>query len=327
MRFILVTGGAGFIGCNFINYFLNRNKNFILINMDKLTYAGNLKSLREIKDSPRYHFIHGDICNYEFVNYVMRKYRPEIIVNFAAESHVDRSINNPSIFAETNIMGTLTLMESARHIWSKQAFKGCRFLQVSTDEVYGSIENSTDNFFEESNIQPNSPYSASKAGADLMVRAFSKSFGLPAVISRCCNNYGPYQNPEKFIPRSITSVLKDEPIPVYGKGLNVREWIHVLDHCSALAKIIFYGKNGEIYNIGTGNEMSNLDLAREILKCLDKPQDMIRFVDDRPGHDFRYALNSRKIEKNLGWSPKIGFGDGLRQTIRWYKDHRSWWEE
>ena len=326
MRIILVTGGAGFIGSNFIRYFLTRNKNFILINMDKLTYAGNLKSLKEINDSPRHHFIHGDICNYELVNYVMRKYRPEIIINFAAESHVDRSISNPSIFAETNIMGTLTLMESARHIWSKQGYRGCKFLQVSTDEVYGSIENNIDYFSEESCIQPNSPYSASKAGADLMVRAFSRSFGIPAIISRCCNNYGPYQNREKFIPKSITCALRNEPVPIYGDGKNIREWIHVLDHCSALTRIIFYGKPGEVYNIGTGDELDNMELAQKILAVLGKPQDMIRYVIDRPGHDFRYALSSRKIKNGLGWSPKISFEEGLHQTIKWYKDNRDWWE-
>ena len=327
MRIILVTGGAGFIGSNFVRNFLMRNKNFILVNMDKLTYAGNLKSLKEFIDSPRHHFIHGDICNHELVNYIMRKYKPEIIVNFAAESHVDRSINNPSIFAETNIMGTLTLLESARHIWSKYGFRGCKFVQVSTDEVYGSIENDSDYFSEESCIQPNSPYSASKAGADMMVRAYSRSFGFPGVISRCCNNYGPYQNKEKFIPNSITYALRNEPIPVYGNGKNKREWIHLLDHCWALSRVIFYGKSGEVYNIGTGEELSNIELAQKILADLGKDKDMVRFVDDRPGHDFRYALNSRKIEKSLGWSPKIGFEEGLHQTIKWYKDNRSWWEE
>ncbi len=326
MRIILVTGGAGFIGSNFIRYFLSRNKNYILIDMDKLTYAGSLKSLKEVNDSPRHHFIHGDICNYELVNYVMRKYRPEIIVNFAAESHVDRSISNPSIFAETNIMGTLTLLESARHIWSKQDFRGCKFLQVSTDEVYGSIENNTDYFSEESCIQPNSPYSASKAGADMMVRAFSRSFGLPAVISRCCNNYGPYQNREKFIPKGITSALKNEPITIYGNGKNKREWIHVMDHCSALTRVIFYGRSGEVYNIGTGEELDNLELAQRILTNLGKPQDMVRYVADRPGHDFRYALSSRKIKNSLAWTPKISFDEGLQQTIRWYKENRDWWE-
>ncbi len=327
MRIILVTGGAGFIGSNFVRNFLMRNKNFILVNMDKLTYAGNLKSLKEFIDSPRHHFIHGDICNHELVNYIMRKYKPEIIVNFAAESHVDRSINNPSIFAETNIMGTLTLLESARHIWSKYGFRGCKFVQVSTDEVYGSIENDSDYFSEESCIQPNSPYSASKAGADMMVRAYSRSFGFPGVISRCCNNYGPYQNKEKFIPNSITYALRNEPIPVYGSGKNKREWIHVLDHCWALSRVIFYGKSGEVYNIGTGEELSNIELAQKILADLGKDKDMVRFVEDRPGHDFRYALNSRKIEKSLGWSPKIGFEEGLHQTIKWYKDNRNWWEE
>lgn len=326
MRIILITGGAGFIGSNFVHYFLSRNRNFIMVNIDKLTYAGNMKSLKDVNDNPRHHFVHGDICNYELVNYVMRKYRPEIVVNFAAESHVDRSISNPSVFASTNIMGTLTLMECARNTWSKQGFRGCRFIQVSTDEVYGSINNNTDYFTEESNILPNSPYSASKASADLLVRSFAQSFKFPAIITRCCNNYGPYQNSEKFIPKSITCALKDEPIPIYGNGRNVREWIHVMDHCSAITRAIFYGKPGEIYNIGTGDELGNIELAQRILTCLGKPKDMLRYVEDRPAHDLRYALNSRKIKNSLDWSPRINFNDGLQHTIKWYKDNRSWWD-
>lgn len=327
MKVMLVTGGAGFIGSNFIRYFLRRNRNFILVNLDKLTYAGNLNNLREVEDSPRYHFIKGDICNYELVNYVLRKYKPHIIINFAAESHVDRSIHHPSAFAETNIMGTLTLLESARHIWGKGNPEDCRFVQVSTDEVYGSIDNDQDYFLEESNLLPNSPYSASKAGADLMVRAYAKTYGLPVITTRCCNNYGPYQYPEKFIPKSITCALNGEPIEIYGDGKNKREWIHVLEHCIALIRAMFYGKPGEVYNIGTGFEISNIELAQKILKYLEKPQDMIRYVDDRPAHDRRYALNSYKIKSNLNWVSKIRFEDGLYQTVQWYKDNRNWWKQ
>ena len=319
MRAILVTGGAGFIGSNFIRYFLRRNTGFVVINLDKLTYAGNLNNLKDIEYSPRYHFIKGDICNYELVNYILRRYKPEVIINFAAESHVDRSIDNPSAFAETNIMGTLSLLDNIRQLWGKSGLRGKRFLQVSTDEVYGSLDQSDNFSTEESNLLPNSPYSASKAAADLMIRSYYRTFKLPVIVTRCCNNYGPYQHPEKFIPKCITSALKDIPIPIYGDGMNRREWIYVLDHCTALIKAIFYGKPGEIYNIGTGYEISNLDLARKILKQLGKPQDRIEFIKDRPGHDLRYALNSGKSRLKLNWRADVGFEEGLHQTVSWYK--------
>lgn len=327
MKVLLVTGGAGFIGSNFVKYFLRRNKNFIVVNIDKLTYAGNMNSLREIEESPRHHFIKGDICNYELVNYVMKKYRPDCIINFAAESHVDRSIDRPSIFAETNVMGTLTLLEGARYIWSKRNFIGTRFIQISTDEVYGSINNDKDYFLEESNLLPNSPYSASKASADMFVRSYVKTYGLPAMITRCCNNYGPYQNIEKLLPKCITNALEDRSIPLYGDGTNVREWIHVLDHCIAIIRVLFYGKPGEIYNIGSGEEMSNLNLVRNILKIMGKPEELIKMVDDRPGHDKRYALNSYKIRNNLNWSNKYSLDDGLKETIEWYKSNKEWWKD
>lgn len=323
MRIILVTGGAGFIGSNFIRYFLRRNKAYIVVNIDKLTYAGNLRNLKDVEGSPRYHFIKGDICNYDLVNYVLKKYRPDIIVNFAAESHVDRSISNPLIFGETNLLGTLTLLEGARFIWGKTGLRGKRFIQISTDEVYGSLENDSDYFREDSELLPNSPYSASKAGADLMVRSFHITYGLPALITRCCNNYGPYQHPEKFIPTCIMNALNNRPIPVYGDGGNIREWIHVLDHCAGINKVIFYGNPGEIYNIGSGEELNNLHLARTILKHLNRPEELITNVSDRPGHDRRYALNSYKAKCNLGWSCKYSLEDGLMETIRWYEDNRD----
>jgi len=327
MKILLVTGGAGFIGSNFIKLFLRRNKNYIVVNIDKLTYAGNLSNLSELEDSPRYHFVKGDICNYELVNYVLKRYRPSFIVNFAAESHVDRSIDQPSVFVDTNVMGTLTLLEGAKYFWSKNGYAGNRFIQISTDEVYGSIENKKDYFTEESSLSPNSPYSASKASADLMVRAFFKTYDFPAIITRCCNNYGPYQHLEKFIPKCITNAMQDKPIPVYGDGSNVREWIHVLDHCIAITRVLFYGKPGEIYNIGSGEEMSNMDIVRKTLQLLGKPEDLIKMVKDRPGHDMRYALNSYKVRSNLNWSSKYKLDEGIKDTILWYQSNRSWWDK
>ncbi len=327
MKVLLITGGAGFIGSNFVKYFLKRNKNFIVVNLDKLTYAGNPDNLKELENSPRYHFIKGDICNSELVNYVLKKYKPDYIINFAAESHVDRSIGHPSVFLETNVMGTLTLLEGARYLWAKRNFSGNRFIQISTDEVYGSLENNRDYFSEESNILPNSPYSASKASADMMVRSYFQTYGMPVLITRCCNNYGPYQNTEKFIPKCISNALQDKPIPVYGDGSNVREWIHVLDHSIGIIRVLFYGKPGEIYNIGTGEEYSNMELVRKILKILDKPESLIRMVNDRPGHDRRYALNSYKIRNNLNWDSKYRFEDGLRETVKWYQDNPDWWKD
>lgn len=326
MKVLLVTGGAGFIGSNFINYFIRRNKNFIIVNIDKLTYAGNINNLRSVEDSPRYHFIKGDICNYDLMNYALKRYRPDFIINFAAESHVDRSINNPGIFGESNIMGTLTLLDGAHNLWRRYNSKGNRFIQISTDEVYGSIENPNNYFSEESSLLPNSPYSASKASADLMVRAFTKTYNIPAIITRCCNNYGSYQNTEKFLPKCITHALQDIPIPIYGDGSNVREWIHVLDHCCAIAKVLFYGKTGEVYNIGSGQEISNLDIARKVLKVMDKPESLLKMTEDRPGHDKRYALNSYKAKCNLNWSCRYTLEEGLKDTVQWYENNESWWK-
>ena len=326
MKIILVTGGAGFIGSNFVKYFLRRNKNFIIVNIDKLTYAGSMNNLKEIEDNPRHHFIKGDICNRDLVNYVLKRYRPDYIINFAAESHVDRSIENPLLFIETNVLGTMTLLEGARYIWNKRGNAGNRFIQISTDEVYGSIDNKSEFFYEESQLLPNSPYSASKASADLMVRSFSKTYDFPVMITRCCNNYGPNQNTEKFIPKCITNALNDKPIPIYGDGSNVREWIHVIDHNIAIIRVLFYGKPGEIYNIGTGNEFTNIEIAKRIIKHLGKSEELLTTVKDRLGHDMRYALNSYKIRNNLSWSNKYNFDEGLKETIRWYIDNQDWWK-
>lgn len=327
MRVILVTGGAGFIGSNFINYFLRRNKDFVIVNMDNLTYAGNLNNLKDLERSPRYHFVKGNICNQELVNYVIKRHRPEYIINFAAESNVDRSLNNPSVFGQTNILGTMTLLESARYFWGKRNFEGNRFIQVSTDEVYGSINNRDDFFTEECPIMPSSPYSASKAGGDLMVKSYFRSYGFPGIITRSCNNYGPNQYYENFIPTCINCALNDKPIPVYGDGKNVREWIHVLDHCVGIIRAMFYGNVGEIYNIGSGEEYENIELAKKILKTLGKPEDQLEMIKDRPGHDERYSLNSYKIRNNLRWGCKIKFDSGIKDTISWYKAHQDWWDK
>lgn len=320
MKTILVTGGAGFIGSNFINWFLKKNRDFTVINLDNLTYAGNPGNLKDVESSPGYRFIKGDICDAVLVNEVMERYKPDYIVNFAAESHVDRSISNPLVFAQTNIIGVAVLLDTAYRLWGKSGFDGKCFVQVSTDEVYGSIGHEGVPFSEESPLLPNSPYSASKASADLLVRSFVKTYRFPAIITRCCNNYGPCQYTEKFIPTCITNALRNEPIPVYGDGTNIREWIHVLDHCEAIARALFEGKTGEIYNIGSGEELSNIDLAKIILNCLHKPQDLIRMVSDRPGHDFRYALNSGKAKRILGWACKYKFDEGIQDTVNWYEN-------
>ncbi len=327
MKVLLVTGGAGFIGSNFIKYFLEANKDFVVINYDKLTYAGNLDNLTEIAENPRYYFIKGDICDYEKFNQTLNEYNPHYIINFAAESHVDRSINGPSVFGQTNFIGTLNLLECARSFWSKSGYGDKRFLQISTDEVYGSIENDKDYFKENSSLLPNSPYSATKAGADLLVRAFSQTYGLPVIVTRCCNNYGPCQYKEKFIPTCISKALNDQPIPIYGDGSNVREWIHVLDHCTAIVKALFYGIPGETYNIGSGEEISNIDMARVILSTLGKPPDAIINVSDRLGHDKRYALDSSKIKNALNWSCRYKLSEGIVETVLWYKNNRPWWDK
>jgi len=315
---ILVTGGAGFIGSNFVRYVYERRPDWKVVNLDKLTYAGNLENLEGIETGERYRFVRGDIADRELVGRLMEEEGIDVVVNFAAESHVDRSIEGPEVFFHTNVLGTLVLLEAARRYQLK------RFVQISTDEVYGSTLEGK--FTEESPLNPSSPYSASKAGADCLVQSYYRTYGMDVVITRSSNNYGPYQFPEKFLPLMITNALEDKPLPIYGDGLYVRDWIHVLDHCRALEVVIEEGKAGEIYNIGGGNEKANIEVVRTILQILGKPEGLIKFVDDRPGHDRRYALDSRKMERELGWQPEISFEEGLSMTIQWYRDNRGWWE-
>ncbi len=315
MERILVTGGAGFIGSNFIRYMLERHA-YSIINLDALTYCGNLENLRDVEDHPRYTFIRGSITDRELVNRIIQDV--DAVINFAAESHVDRSIQDPEIFIKTNVLGTQTLLEASR----REGIE--RFIQISTDEVYGSAE--TRYFTEETPLAPNSPYSASKAAADLMVRAYHRTYGLPVNITRCSNNYGPYQFPEKLIPLMITNALEDCPLPVYGDGMNVRDWLHVEDHCSAIDLVLHHGREGEVYNIGGNNERRNIDIVRLILRELGKDESLIRFVEDRPGHDRRYAIDATRIRNELGWKPRYSFREGIRETIKWYIRNRKWWE-
>lgn len=316
---ILVTGGAGFIGSNFIRYALRNHPDWYVTNLDKLTYAGNLENLRDIEGNPRYSFIKGDIADRQLVDALFRENHFEGILNFAAESHVDRSILDPAPFIDTNIKGTQVLLEASRqHRISK-------FVQISTDEVYGSLGPADPPFREENPLRPNSPYAASKAAADMMVRAYYKTYGLPSIVTRCSNNYGPYQFPEKLIPLMITNALEDKPLPVYGDGQNVRDWIHVEDHCRAIDLVIQGGQAGEVYNIGASCEMKNLDVVRAVLGVLGKPESLITFVPDRPGHDRRYAIDATKISKGLGWEPRYRLLDALPQLVRWYQDNETWW--
>ena len=318
---IVVTGGAGFIGSNFIFYMLDKYPEYRIVCLDKLTYAGNLETLTNVMENPRFRFVKGDICDSKTVSNLFREEKPDIIVNFAAESHVDKSIENPQLFLETNILGTATLMDACRQFGIK------RFHQVSTDEVYGDLPyNSFDLFTETTPVHPSSPYSSSKAAADLLVQAYNRTYGLPVTISRCSNNYGPYQFPEKLIPLMIINALNNKELPVYGEGLNVRDWLHVEDHCRAIDLIIHKGKNGEVYNIGGHNEMRNIDIVKLICGELGKPYSLITFIDDRKGHDRRYAIDAKKTNKELGWLSQISFQDGLRSTIQWYQNNRIWWE-
>ena len=320
---IIVTGGAGFIGSNFIFYMLKAHPNYRIICLAKLTYAGNLTTLKPIMECPNFHFEKLDICDREGVYTLFEEEQPNIVVNFAAESHVDRSIVDPTIFLQTNIIGTSVLMDACRK-YSVQ-----RYHQVSTDEVYGDLPlDEPDLFFtEETPLHTSSPYSASKAGADLLVMAYHRTFGLSTTISRCSNNYGPYHFPEKLIPLAIANCLNDKPIPVYGNGLNVRDWLYVEDHCKAIDLIIHKGRVGEVYNIGGHNEMRNIDIVKLICKELDKPESLITHVTDRKGHDMRYAIDPTKIHKELGWLPETKFVDGIKKTIKWYLENRDWWEE
>ena len=320
---ILVTGGAGFIGANFIFYMLDRHPDYRIVCLDKLTYAGNLSTLAPVMERPNFRFVKADICDREAVYALFEEERFDVVVNFAAESHVDRSIENPSIFLQTNIIGTSVLMDACRK------YGIGRFHQVSTDEVYGDLPlDRPDLFFtEETPIHTSSPYSSSKAGADLLVQAYHRTYRLPVTISRCSNNYGPYQFPEKLIPLMIANCLADKPLPVYGKGLNVRDWLYVEDHCKAIDLVIHRGREGEVYNIGGHNEMCNIDIVRLICHELGKPESLITFVTDRKGHDMRYAIDPTKIHNELGWLPETKFENGIREAIRWYLDNRPWWEE
>ena len=320
---IIVTGGAGFIGSNFIFYQLKHNPDDRIVCLDKLTYAGNLSTLASVMNEPNFRFVRADICDREAVNQLFEEEKPDIIVNFAAESHVDRSIEDPGVFLRTNILGTQVLMDACRK------YGIGRYHQVSTDEVYGDLPlDRPDLFFtEETPIHTSSPYSASKASADLLVLAYHRTFGLPVTISRCSNNYGPYHFPEKLIPLMIANCLNDKPLPVYGKGENVRDWLYVEDHCKAIDLIIRKGRAGEVYNIGGHNEMKNIDIVKLICKALDKPESLITYVTDRKGHDMRYAIDPTKIHNELGWLPETKFADGIQKTIRWYLDNRDWWEE
>ena len=312
---LLATGGAGFIGSCFIRYMLNKYPDYKILNLDALTYAGNLENLDDVKDNPNYDFVKGNICNTELVSMIMDNV--DVVVNFAAESHVDRSIRGPEIFVETNIKGTLNLLQCAKQSNVQ------RYIQISTDQLYGSL-GMTGYFTEDTPLSPNSPYSASKAGADLLVRSYYETYGMPVIITRCSNNYGPYQYPEKLIPLFIAQLLKGEKVPVYGDGLNVRDWLYVYDHCSAIDTVLHNGKVGEVYNIGGNNEKSNLEITRLILKALDKSEDYIQYVKDRLGHDKRYAICSDKIQTELGWHPSVTFEEGLNHTIDWYLHNQDW---
>ena len=318
----IVTGGAGFIGSNFIFHMLHKYPDDRIVCLDKLTYAGNLSTLASVMEQPNFRFVKLDICDREGVYRLFEEEHPGVVVNFAAESHVDRSIEDPGIFLQTNIMGTAVLMDACR-VYGIQ-----RYHQVSTDEVYGDLPlDRPDLFFtEDTPIHTSSPYSSSKAGADLLVLAYHRTYGLPVTISRCSNNYGPYHFPEKLIPLMITNAMNDQPLPVYGDGLNVRDWLYVQDHCKAIDLIVHQGRVGEIYNVGGHNEMKNIDIVKLICKELGKSESLIQYVSDRKGHDRRYAIDPTKIHKELGWLPETTFADGIHKTIQWYLDHRKWWE-
>lgn len=320
---LIVTGGAGFIGGNFVHYMLQEHPGDQIICLDKLTYAGNLSTLADVMNHPNFQFVKMDICDRDSVYGLFEKEKPDVVINFAAESHVDRSIENPEIFLQTNIIGTSVLMDACRKYGIQ------RYHQVSTDEVYGDLPlDRPDLFFtEETPIHTSSPYSSSKAGADLLVMAYYRTYGLPVTISRCSNNYGPYHFPEKLIPLMIINALHDRPLPIYGDGLNVRDWLYVEDHCRAIDLIIRKGKVGEVYNVGGHNEMRNIDIVKLICQELGKPESLITHVTDRKGHDRRYAIDPEKIHRELGWLPETKFADGIKKTIQWYLTHQKWWED
>lgn len=320
---VLVTGGAGFIGANFIFYWLKNHPGDRVVCVDKLTYAGNLSTLSAVLERPDFRFIRADICDREALDRLFEEEHPDVVVNFAAESHVDRSIEDPGVFLRTNVMGTAALLDTCRKYGTP------RFHQVSTDEVYGDLplDRPDLRFTEESPLRTSSPYSASKASADLLTLACCRTYGLPATVSRCSNNYGPWQFPEKLIPLMIANALRDKPLPVYGTGRNVRDWLYVEDHCRAIDLILWKGKPGEVYNIGGNYEMDNLAMVKRICQELGKPESLITFVTDRKGHDLRYAIDAGKLQRELGWQPGTGFDEGIQKTIRWYLENWSWWEE
>jgi len=311
---ILVTGGAGFIGSNFVRYMVKKYPEYKIVVLDALTYAGNRENLQDLEGSPNYEFHHGNICDKEIVETLVK--RCQVIINFAAETHVDRSILEAGGFIQTDVVGTFTLLEAAKK------YKILRYIQISTDEVYGSIDSGS--FVEDSSLQPNSPYSASKASGDLLVRAYHRTYGLPTIITRSSNNYGPYQYPEKLIPLFITNAMEDQPLPLYGDGKNVRDWLYVLDNCEAIDVVLHKGKEGEVYNIGGGNELENIRITELILKLLGKPKSLIKPVADRLGHDRRYSVDIRKMKK-LGWKPRHDFEQALQETVQWYRENESWW--
>lgn len=333
MKNILVTGGAGFIGSNFVQYLLEQEDAVRLINLDLLTYAGNLENLHDCENDPRYHFAKGDIRDRALLQKLFAQYDIDTVVHFAAESHVDRSITEPEVFLTTNVLGTQALLDAAKAYWkiepnnkySRDYREGVRYLQVSTDEVYGAL-GKTGMFTETTPLSPNSPYSASKASADLMVRAYHQTFGLPVNITRCSNNYGPYQFPEKLIPLMIHNAENDKALPVYGDGMQIRDWLHVKDHCAAIWTVLKKGKIGEVYNVGGNNEKANIEIVKLILQSLGKGEDLITYVQDRPGHDRRYAIDNTKITTELGWKPQYTFEQGIAETIDWYQNHREWLE-
>lgn len=317
---LLVTGGAGFIGSNFVHHMLRFHPDDTIVNYDLLTYAGNLENLKDVENDPHYHFVRGDIRNHELLDYVIGQFDIDTVVNFAAESHVDRSITEPDVFIKTNVLGTQTLLDAAK---SKNVNK---YLQISTDEVYGSL--GADGYFTETTpLAPNSPYSASKASADLLVRAYYETYGMNVNITRCSNNYGPYHFPEKLIPLMVTNALEGKELPVYGDGENIRDWLFVEDHCQAIDLVLHNGRSGEVYNIGGHNEKRNIDIVELIVDTLGKSRDLIKHVSDRLGHDRRYAIDPTKIETELGWQPAYTFETGIKKTIQWYLDHEDWWRK
>lgn len=313
---LLVTGGAGFMGSNFVRYILNKYQNYSIINLDKLTYSGNLDNLKEVEKNPRYRFVKGDICDENIVDSLCKEV--DIVVNYAAETHVDRSIFDPAAFVKTDVIGTYTLLEKAKK------YKHNRFIQISTDEVYGSIKEGK--FTEESPFEPNSPYASSKAGGDLLCRSYVTTYNMPVIVTHSCNFFGPFHYPEKFIPLTIVNLLQNKKVPVYGDGLQVREWIYTEDHCAAIDEILHKGKIGEVYNISSAQEWKNIDVVKLILRILNKDEELISYVKDRPGHDRRYSLDSSKLKNDLGWKPKYKFEDALEKTIEWFKANEWWWK-